>query len=58
MFYPAKGRRAKGVPKFDELTFYAEHFDTVEINSTFYRIPTAETTQKWAARTPPCPELT
>ncbi len=53
MFYPAKGRRAKGVPKFDELTFYAEHFDTVEINSTFYRIPTAETTQKWAARTPP-----
>jgi uncharacterized protein YecE (DUF72 family) len=35
------------------LRFYAEHFDTVEINSTFYRIPTPATAKKWAERTPP-----
>ena len=32
-------RRPRGAPKFDELAFYAEHFDTVEVNSTFYRVP-------------------
>ena len=53
VFYPAgvKGRsRAHG--KFDELAFYAEHFDTVEINSSFYRTPTPETAKAWADRTP------
>jgi Protein of unknown function DUF72 len=25
--------------KFDELTYYAEHFNAVEINNTFYRSP-------------------
>jgi uncharacterized protein YecE (DUF72 family) len=38
---------------FDELRFYAEHFDTVEINSTFYRVPLVATAKQWAARTPP-----
>jgi uncharacterized protein YecE (DUF72 family) len=38
--------------KFDELAFYAEHFDTVEVNSSFYRIPAVETTKKWVERTP------
>jgi uncharacterized protein YecE (DUF72 family) len=38
---------------FDELRFYAEHFDTVEINSTFYRVPTVAAAKKWAERTPP-----
>jgi uncharacterized protein YecE (DUF72 family) len=53
VFYPAaKGRRPRGAPKFDELSFYAEHFDTVEINSTFYRIPTRDAAEKWAQRTP------
>ena len=47
IFYPAK--KAKG---FDELAFYAEHFDTVEVNSSFYRVPAIETTQEWAKRTP------
>jgi uncharacterized protein YecE (DUF72 family) len=42
-------RRPKG---FDELTFYAEHFDTVEVNSTFYGQPRAEVTRAWAKRTP------
>ena len=53
MFYPeARGRRPRGAPKFDELSFYAEHFDTVEVNSTFYRIPAPAAVKKWAARTP------
>jgi uncharacterized protein YecE (DUF72 family) len=47
IFYPAK--KTKG---FDELTFYAEHFDTVEVNSSFYRVPSVETVKAWARRTP------
>ena len=51
IFYPAPPRgRARG--KFDELAFYAEHFDTVEINSTFYGVPSTATTKRWAERTP------
>jgi uncharacterized protein YecE (DUF72 family) len=52
IFYPAKGRRPRGSGKFDELHFYAEHFDTVEVNSSFYRIPSVTTTKSWAQRTP------
>jgi uncharacterized protein YecE (DUF72 family) len=52
IFYPPPGRRPRGSGKFDELRFYAEHFDTVEINSTFYRIPTPGTAASWAKRTP------
>ena len=51
IFYP-KGRRARGAPKFDELTFYAQHFDTVEVNSTFYRVPAVDAVRKWVERTP------
>ena len=47
IFYPA--RRAKG---FDELAYYAEHFDTVEINSTFYRVPEPGLSESWLRRTP------
>ncbi len=47
VFYPKP--RPKG---FDELAFYAEHFDTVEVNSTFYGQPRAEITRGWADRTP------
>jgi len=47
IFYP------KPRPKrFDELAFYAEHFETVEVNSTFYGQPRAEVSRGWAARTP------
>jgi uncharacterized protein YecE (DUF72 family) len=48
-------QRGGGGPssKFDELAFYAEHFDTVEINTTFYGQPKAEIARTWAARTPP-----
>jgi uncharacterized protein YecE (DUF72 family) len=53
IFYPphAKGARA-GKGKFDELAYYADRFDTVEINSTFYRTPAVNVTKSWAARTP------
>jgi len=47
VFYPKK--RSKG---FNELAFYAQHFDTVEVNSTFYRVPAVATTAGWAERTP------
>jgi uncharacterized protein YecE (DUF72 family) len=46
-FYPAT--RPRG---FDELRFYAERFDTVEVNTTFYRQPDASMCQKWLDRTP------
>ena len=54
IFYPPSRRRPKG---FDELTFYAEHFNTVEVNSTFYGQPRAEVTHAWAERTPQTSEF-
>ncbi len=35
------------------LPFYAQVFDTVELNATFYAIPSASTVRAWAVRTPP-----
>jgi uncharacterized protein YecE (DUF72 family) len=53
IFYPtAPGRRMKRAGSFDELRFYAEHFNTVEINSTFYGVPAVATARGWAERTP------
>jgi uncharacterized protein YecE (DUF72 family) len=53
IFYPEKvGRRPRGTPKFDDLVFYAEHFDTVEVNSTFYRVPSPDAVRTWVERTP------
>jgi uncharacterized protein YecE (DUF72 family) len=34
------------------LSFYCEHFDTVELNTTFYRLPPKEAVAQWAASTP------
>jgi uncharacterized protein YecE (DUF72 family) len=45
-FYPAETRPA------DFLGYYAERFDTVECDATFYRIPSARTVDGWRARTP------
>jgi uncharacterized protein YecE (DUF72 family) len=53
LFYPATRSKRAGTDQFDELRFYAEHFDTVEVNTTFYGQPRAEVTRGWAARTPP-----
>jgi uncharacterized protein YecE (DUF72 family) len=50
VFYPPRGTR--GFRAGDELAFYAEHFDTVEVNSTFYRPPEAGITARWVAQTP------
>jgi len=52
IFYPVAGKRPRGSGRFDELRFYAEHFNTVEVNSSFYRIPSVKTTRSWAERTP------
>jgi uncharacterized protein YecE (DUF72 family) len=43
--YPPKPPR-----DFDPLEYLAGYFDTIEINSTFYRIPTVKTTRDWTAR--------
>ena len=34
------------------LGYYAEHFDTVEVDSTYYRLPEEEIAARWAERTP------
>src|SRR3954469_25393225 len=52
LFYPATRSVRDGTKGFDELRFYAEHFDTVEVNSTFYGQPRADVTRGWASRTP------
>ena len=46
-WYPRGARSAEG-----RLRFYAEHFDTVEVNASYYGLPTAEQAAAWARRTP------
>jgi uncharacterized protein YecE (DUF72 family) len=46
-FYPPTLSAAKMLP------FYAQHFGTVEINATFYRMPTAKAVAAWASQVPP-----
>lgn len=46
-FYPAD-MKPDGM-----LSYYAERFDTVELNNTFYRLPNESTLQGWAAQVPP-----
>jgi uncharacterized protein YecE (DUF72 family) len=45
-FYPPK------LPAKERLAWYAQHFDTVEVDSTFYRLPSESMVQGWAGRTP------
>jgi uncharacterized protein YecE (DUF72 family) len=45
-FYPADAKPA------DFLRFYAERLPSVELNSTFYRLPAESTFRKWAEATP------
>ena len=52
LFYPATRSKRRGTADFDELRFYAEHFDTVEVNSTFYGQPRPEVAKSWVQRTP------
>ena len=46
VFYPA------GVPQRKWFEFYCEHFNTVELNVTFYRIPRLSTFEGWYNRSP------
>jgi uncharacterized protein YecE (DUF72 family) len=55
IFYPRPEDRPRG---FDELAFYAERFNAVEINSTFYGQPRAQVCLQWVRRTPPGFEFT
>jgi uncharacterized protein YecE (DUF72 family) len=45
-FYPAE------MPKARWLAFYAKRFDTVEINNSFYRLPTDRAVAQWARNVP------
>jgi uncharacterized protein YecE (DUF72 family) len=46
VFYPSK------LPRTRLLPYYAERFRTVELNSPFYRLPTAERFEHWKSLTP------
>ena len=46
VFYP------RGLADRDKLAFYAQYFDAVELNSSFYRPPTAQAARGWASRVP------
>ena len=40
------------LPARDRLRWYAERFDAVEVNSTFYAVPSERTVERWADETP------
>ena len=42
----------RGVASGERLAYYAERFDTVEVDSTYYRLPAEEMVARWAERTP------
>ena len=46
-WYPPK------LPPGDRLGWYAQHFDLVEVNSSFYAVPMARMVERWARETPP-----
>lgn len=48
LWYPRGTRTGEA-----RLRYYAERFDTVEIDSSYYTLPSAETSALWAERTPP-----
>jgi uncharacterized protein YecE (DUF72 family) len=53
LFYPATRSKRDGHQGLRRARFYAEHFDTVEVNTTFYGMPRAEVARQWArARRP------
>jgi len=43
----------KGLPARRWLAHYATLFDTVEVNTTFYRLPRRSSVENWVAETPP-----
>ena len=47
LFYPPELKQSQW------FEYYAQHFDTVEINNSFYRLPTAQAMEGWAKQAPP-----
>jgi uncharacterized protein YecE (DUF72 family) len=47
-FYPEK------LPAREQFAFYAQHFDTVELNNSFYRQPPPERFVGWREQSPSC----
>jgi uncharacterized protein YecE (DUF72 family) len=47
LFYPEK------LPAKEMFAFYAQHFDTVEINNSFYHLPLSSTFDSWRENSPP-----
>lgn len=47
VFYP------EGLPQSKWFSYYAERFDSVEINNTFYQLPPASTFDLWHEQAPP-----
>src|SRR3954463_8893629 len=45
-WYPKKMRAG------DRLSWYAQHFDMVEVNSTFYAVPETRMVERWCHSTP------
>src|ERR1044072_3068986 len=45
-FYP------KGLPQNKWFEYYCSHFNTLELNTRFYRFPRVETLQKWYEKSP------
>jgi uncharacterized protein YecE (DUF72 family) len=43
----------EGKPARQWLQLYARHFDTVEVNNTFYRLPLKSSVARWVEETPP-----
>lgn len=46
-FYPPRAKTAEA-----RLRFYAEHFSTVEVDSTYYALPSERNAMLWVERTP------
>jgi uncharacterized protein YecE (DUF72 family) len=46
IFYPPH------LPSDQQLSFYAQHFSTVEINFSFYRLPERSVFESWREQTP------
>ncbi len=47
LFYPSR------LPKAQWFTYYSGRFATVEVNNTFYRLPSAEAFEHWRDQAPP-----
>src|SRR5215208_4261581 len=46
VFYPPEVKSA------DYLSFYAKHFDTLELDTTFHAVPTPDRVRRWAGAVP------